>query len=684
VSSAAQLRAPAPVEEPAQPKPAGAAARALGRRLPAVGGVALLLVPGALTAYLAFRTGGYYAETSSSVLVLLAAGVAVHVLAVRRPLAGLSAPLVVAGVAMALLVVWTWLSAGWSDAPGRAVLESQRTSLYLLALVLFGAAVRRRGGMSVAVGGVALAIVGVCAAGLATRLYPDVFDVATTMSSSRLSFPISYWNSLGLFAGVGLVLSLHFACHDRSRVPSRMLGAAGVPIAVTTIFFTFSRGGAAAAAVGVVAYLLLGRPRGAAAGLIATVPATLLTLRSAYDADLLGTFENTTAAAAAQGHDVARTLIVACLAAALFRLALVPLDSRLARIPAPGPAGRKAVIVAAAVLALVAGAAALTLDAPDRIERAYDSFTEGEQGDDARTRFRNVAIGGRKDHWDVALDTYRDHRLAGAGAGTYELQWLAARPDPSETAEAHSLYIEMLAELGIVGLLLIATAIVAILAGLLWRARGRRRPVYAALFAVTLMWALHAGVDWDWELPAVSLWVFALAGVGLANGTAGQRGPRPRAALPRQIAFALVCLLLGVTGVRAAISDAALDDARTAMDDENCALVKKNALQSASALGSRAEPFELLGYCELEAGRERAALRAMREAASLDPGHWRYRYGLALARGAAGRDPRQDLRIARRLNPLGEILRTGAAAELARSGPDRWEALALAAARPPN
>jgi hypothetical protein len=74
----------------------------------------------------------------------------------------------------------------------------------------------------------------------------------------------------------------------------------------------------------------------------------------------------------------------------------------------------------------------------------------------------------------------------------------------------------------------------------------------------------------------------------------------------------------------------------------------------------------------------------MREAASLDPGHWRYRYGLALARGATGRDPRPDMRMARRLNPLGEILRTGAAAELARSGPDRWEALALAAARPPN
>jgi O-Antigen ligase len=683
MTSATQLPAP-PAGPEATPAPATGAGRAIGRRLPELAGLALLVVPGLLTAYLALRTGGYYAETSSSVVVLLAAGLAVHALAARRPLAGLSTPLVVAGAAMALLVAWTWLSANWSDAPGRAVLESQRTALYLLALVLFGAAVRRRGGVAVAAGAVAVAIVGVCAAAVATRLYPDVFEVAPTLSSARLSFPISYWNSLGLFAGVGLVLSLHFACHHHSRVTARVLGAAGVPLAAAAIYFTFSRGAAAATVVGVLAYLLVGRPRGALAGLIATVPTTLLTLRAAYDADLLGTRENTTAAAAAQGHEVATMLIVCCLAAAVFRLALVPLDTRLTRIPRPRPMRRGTAVAVIAVLAMLAGSAALAADVPDRIERGYHSFTEGEKSDDARTRFRSVRIGGRSDHWDVALDNYRAHKLAGTGAGTYETRWLAERSDPSETAEAHSLYIEMLAELGIVGFVLVVTAIVAILAGLLWRARGRRRPVYAALFAAILMWALHAGVDWDWELPAVSLWAFALAGVALANGTAGQRGPRPRSAWPLRIAIGLACLVVGVTGLRAVISDAALDDARAAADDGDCALVRSNALQSASALGSRAEPFELLGYCEIDAGRDRAALRAMREAVSLDPDHWRYRYGLALARGAAGLDPRPELRRARRLNPLGSIARTGAAAQLVRSGPRDWERLATEASRPSN
>src|SRR6185436_20222326 len=73
-----------------------------------------------------------------------------------------------------------------------------------------------------------------------------------------------------------------------------------------------------------------------------------------------------------------------------------------------------------------------------------------------------------------------------------------------------------LGELGLVGLILLATALLAILAGLAVGIRGDRRTLYAALFAAGLAWVLAAGVDWHWEMPVVTLWLFAAGGAGIA------------------------------------------------------------------------------------------------------------------------------------------------------------------------
>jgi hypothetical protein len=66
----------------------------------------------------------------------------------------------------------------------------------------------------------------------------------------------------------------------------------------------------------------------------------------------------------------------------------------------------------------------------------------------------------------------------------------------------------------------------------------------------------------------------------------------------------------------------------------------------------RPEPYELVAYCELNAGAVRRGVAAMENAVDRDPRNWVYRYGLALARGAAGQDPRPQARLARALNPF--------------------------------
>ena len=75
------------------------------------------------------------------------------------------------------------------------------------------------------------------------------------------------------------------------------------------------------------------------------------------------------------------------------------------------------------------------------------------------------------------------------------------------------------------------------------RLRGEERHAHALVVAGGVMLALHAGVDWDWEMPALFVWFFAAGGVVLASRSPrlGELGRTPR------IVAALAVLLLAIT-----------------------------------------------------------------------------------------------------------------------------------------
>jgi len=185
------------------------------------------------------------------------------------------------------------------------------------------------------------------------------------------------------------------------------------------------------------------------------------------------------------------------------------------------------------------------------------------------------------------------------------------------------------------------------------RTRGRERPLYAAIFALTLMWALHAVVDWDWELPVVTLWLFAAGGAALASP------PGPFVVrLPPALRGGLVagCVVLGLTPALVAVSQTRLVESVEAYEQGRCDDAAAAARSSISALGNRPEPYEILAYCNTRSGRYRQSMAMMGEAIERDPENWEYRYGLALVRAAAGRNPRRPLGQARKLNPRASIL----------------------------
>ncbi|MBA2460351.1 MAG: O-antigen ligase family protein [Actinobacteria bacterium] len=102
-------------------------------------------------------------------------------------------------------------------------------------------------------------------------------------------------------------------------------------------------------------------------------------------------------------------------------------------------------------------------------------------------------------YWHVAWQEAADSPLFGRGAGTFELSWLERQPVPWNVLDAHSLYLEMLAELGVIGVLLVALALAPPLVAAL---RDARAPAAAGGYVAFLV---HAGLDWDWEMPAVTV-----------------------------------------------------------------------------------------------------------------------------------------------------------------------------------
>jgi hypothetical protein len=659
----------------------GPAGRRLAARL-ALG--AVLLLPAALTVVLSFHGGGFFPGAPAIIAAELAALIGLRAVLADRPFDGWGWALLVCAAALALLAGWTLLSADWSASRGRALLEYDRVLLYLLVLLAFGSLTRTARRVQVMTWGVAAAAVVVCAAAFASRTLPHLVTTSTTIHPDRLSYPVSYWNALGILAAVGIVLCGHLACSLREPRTARVLGAAAVPLLATTLLFTLSRAATIASLAAVIVYVVVGRPRGLLAGAIATVPATAVALMVANPPSELAFADPASARAAELGARVALGVGAAMLGAGLLRALFLPLDARVSAIRVSRTARRR-LLTAAAVLGtgvFLAGAVALNL--PGVAGNKYDEFTASASvGSGGTARLLSASSNGRMDHWHVALAGYRNNRWHGRGAGTYETLWNRERPTTVAVLDAHSLYLEALAELGWPGLVLVVAALLAILAAFAARARGPDRPLYAALLAAGIAWAVHAGVDWDWEMPAVSLWLFALGGLALARPPGRKSAPAPessasasasagrRTGIALRIAVVVGCVAVAVQPARIALSQSRLQDSVHAYAQGDCLVADSAARASLRAVDSRPEPRVVLGYCDLQRGRKRHAVAEMNRAVALDPQNWKYRYALALALASGGHDPRPAARAALLLNPKSDVAQQ-AVTRFARSSRKRW------------
>jgi hypothetical protein len=222
--------------------------------------------------------------------------------------------------------------------------------------------------------------------------------------------------------------------------------------------------------------------------------------------------------------------------------------------------------------------------------------------------------------------------------------------------DGHSLYLETLSEMGVPGLVLVVTVLGSLLVGAAFRLSGPERHAYGAFIAAGTMLAIHAGVDWDWEMPALFTWFFGAGGVALAarseSARWGEIGRTPR------ILGALAILVLALTPFLMWRSQGPLVAADAAFERNDCKTAIDEALTAISRFGTRPEPWEVLGYCDGRAGQYALATRAMNAAHARDPRNWQYVYGQAIMAGISGKDPLPYARAALRLNPLEPLART--------------------------
>jgi hypothetical protein len=455
---------------------------------------------------LAFFAGGYF-DGPRAIAVGVAWGV-VFILALVGPLPlPASTPGRLALGGLVGLAGWSAISLAWAPLAEPAVDNVQRLLLYVGALLASVALLRGPRAARAVEPVLALGALTAIGYGLAGRLLPDLVELSrSSRAGGRLEQPITYWNAEGLLAAIGLVLCIRLAGDSSRATPVRAFAAAAVAPLGLGVYLSYSRGAAVVALIGLI-ILLAGAPsrpqlRATIAGLVVTV---VLSATSALFPGV-ASLEGSSAQQQSDGAIMLAVVLAAMVASAWIAVLWARAEGRnRERLKNLSYARRLPLVAAVAGGVCVAGLIVGGLG-----ERGGQSA----QAEEGPSRFASVESS-RYEYWRVGFEAFTDDPIKGVGAGGYGVVWRMKRQIGEGVKEVHSLVLETATELGVPGLLLLALFFGGVAASGLRALRGGV-PIAAAACAVSGMWVIHAAIDWDWQLPAVTLPAVVLAGALLA------------------------------------------------------------------------------------------------------------------------------------------------------------------------
>lgn len=527
------------------------------------------------------------------------------------------------GGLLAALCAWTFASVFWAPSTENAFNEFNRISLFL-GIFVFTMLAAQRSSFSRWCDGLAIAVPLVALVALVSRFFPGTFSDQglPTLGQSvaaRLSFPLGYWNGLAIFVALGLPLLLRVAISGKTALV-RGLAVVPMPAIACVIYLASSRGGAATAFVGVVAFVALTEKRWIAAAALfwagagsAAAIATLVARNALVNGPL------DTNLAERQGLSAAALVSLSCLVAGSAYAASLEAAPRLMRKwnfrPSPW-IGRGTVAVVASLF-VVGVVASHPVRQFQIFKRSPLEFKQIPTANFAKAHLLNGRGNGRWQFWGSALEQWESHPVVGNGAGSYEAWWTKHQSFYFPAKDAHSVYLESLGELGIPGFaLILALTIGGIGVGIrrTIRSSGERRVALAALTSVFAAFSVAAGIDWMWELTAVAgLGIVALALLCGAAGTAPNppqlvtKTNEPRYARRRQFGLGVAVLvgawlLICAQGIPL-FSQLRIKDSQTYADNKNTTAALRAAMDARNLQPWASSPYLQLALVAEAEGR---------------------------------------------------------------------------------
>jgi tetratricopeptide (TPR) repeat protein len=602
---------------------------------------------------------GFYDLTVWGFITIGVAAVAVAAAATTSAKPRLMPMLAVGGLTG--LWLWSWLSSTWGESTDQALLAAGRWALYaaMLAalLLLMRSEFERWLPLICATVGVILV------AGYVVLRMLDG-DVDALFFGGRLRDPLGYVNGQAGYFLLGFWPCVALAEQERSKALAG-LGAACALVLGALLVLSQTRGVLPATAVSAVVVMALvpGRPRRIWA--LATIGLGLV----AISAPLLDVYQNIPAGQQADPELVkaaARRILLAALAVgAAWALAQAVFERVSAGdSPSAGRLRRAERFLAAGVVAIALLAALVAVGDPvDKVRQQYDDFVNLRVQDPGSTT-RFLSGGGyRYDYWRVAWLEFKDSPLRGQGAGNYDDLYFLERRTTEDIRQPHSLEMQTLAELGLVGMLFLLLFVGAAIAGL-WRQSRRarqlpeRRMVAVAAGGAFVAWLAHTSVDWLHNIPGVT-GVALCAAAALVSPWAQRRS---RAAISVRLTVVALVAVVAVVAAdsvgRLAYAEKDRVDARNALQSDPVEALRL-ADRSLSLNDDSVPALYVKGAAYARVGHYREARAALLEAARLEPRDhltWALLGDLAARRGEFRR-ARAYYRRSLALNPRNPFVR---------------------------
>ena len=513
---------------------------------------------------------------------------------------------------VATLATWIALSTFWSRSTSLTVPESQRVLLYVVGVAAAVLLVRASAWRSLLLG---------VMAGLSAALVWGLVSYLVTRDRAPAQFegfllhaPMGYANAMAIAAVMAILIALGFVADGATFALRFGCGIVLVPL-VSALTLTGSRAAWGALLLG-VAVAVASSPRRRATvrawALVLLPPAVAVVALWTTD---LSDSALTGARAGRLGNVLLGVLVALTALSTVTALAAARGTRSADRVGAPGRVVRW-LLVGGVVCAVVG---ALVVRTPD-------------------------LSGDRPAYWRAALGEFAQHPLLGTGAGTYHQVWLERRAIASSVRDAHSIEIEGLSELGVIGGILV---VLVLGVPLVWGFRARRRALVPVALGAYSGFAAHALVDWDWEMPAVTLAALFIA-TGIALAAQGDSGT-VALSRPLRLGTAAAGLAAGLIALAGFVGSSALEEAQRALARGDAVRASRFAGKAERWQPWSVEPLLIEGRTALTLSRYDEARSAFSRAVERDPND--YRAWLALAVVSQGDERALAVLRARELNP---------------------------------